>query len=654
MASISTSNIQAILHAPEPRLTQNLKKVFARLVDPREDPKFVESYAQSIRNEFRRSIEEHQDAPHFSPFVKACINAGIVKTMLAVARKEWTGPRVSGTRYSAQSNAMQCLFELMRSGDIVERRELLDIMLREDIVGLCLQMFVHELGIMRQVAASTMHILSSDSFLGECISPSTAADIIEAACLLTLRTRSDAISELVNPDTGETRVLRDGKSRRVEILNRIGNPPRFYVMDLEEGLRTVHGVLCTSPPRPRKFYLDILKRKPRVLDLLFDCAILGRPQWHPETQVDSMACAMLSFLFAWPPHTVAGVATPTDKAFKTQELRVMSQTMAILTSRPDWVEQLVEIWMRIQEEDLKQVRRCDPQVSWCVSRLVALIPSLNPTSGVSRITVLRIITTLTHVAETCSITNTQLESFLYIAYVGCRKVKSTHNSSIEEHRHLRAENDQEMFRKPAWTDTLHITPKSPITVAPENVLGPTALIRLLTVLAQRKTLDGIQLLREPPLGLSPTTSLEHIQLITHPDVIRRTIIISQKRLRARMDVGRDRVAAKSVEGDWDLACAAFTSSAELAAALVALDTHTGGVYKKEIRGARKQLVVALGNASQMALNLKQYARALHYGWGAVNAAENIPVEEGLDPGIMEKNKRRVDHASAGLQPSLPQ
>jgi len=191
--------------------------------------------------------------------------------------------------------------------------------------------------------------------------------------------------------------------------------------------------------------------------------------------------------------------------------------------------------------------------------------------------------------------------------------------------------------------------ESPIAVAPQCVLGPTALVRLLVVLAQRNALGGIQTLKKAPTGLSPSTSLSQVQNITHPDIIRRIIKLSQSRILERTEQGRLRIKEKKDDADINLACSLFVSSAELAAAVVALDTYTEGVYAAEALGARKQLVIALGNASQMALNLEQYRRALHYGCGAVSAAEDIPAEECLDPAIIEKNQRRVDQANVRLR-----
>ncbi|EIW74478.1 hypothetical protein CONPUDRAFT_160180 [Coniophora puteana RWD-64-598 SS2] len=190
---------------------------------------------------------------------------------------------------------------------------------------------------------------------------------------------------------------------------------------------------------------------------------------------------------------------------------------------------------------------------------------------------------------------------------------------------------------------------TPFAIASQRILGPTTLVRLLVVLAQRNALDTIQTLRKAPNGLSSATSLAQVQQITHPDVIRRLIKISHKRMAERMEHGRKRSKENKTGHDVNFACTVFMSVAELAAALAALDTHTGGMYTAEIRGARRQIVVALGNAAQMALSLRHYQRSYSLALAAVAAAENIPEEEGLESEVVEKNKRRLHLAGVGLQ-----
>ncbi|EIW74079.1 hypothetical protein CONPUDRAFT_113828 [Coniophora puteana RWD-64-598 SS2] len=655
MDGLYAYNMRATLHAPEPLRSDNLKRLFKRLADPHEDEIFVQNFAGEIKHEFADSgklVNDDGHKPQFSSFANSCLKAGLVKTMMAVAREEWSTPGVPKARYIAQYHALEGLCDLMRSGDVSERQSLLSEMLREDIVGLCLRNLQHRLCLMRQLAVNTLRALAAESFLAANVPASTAADVIEGVCLYTLDGPGFVIAQMDDPETTwQSQMFMDKEDIPPKISSRYC--PRFYAMAQESAMWTAHGLLSTYPPPTQEYCYGILRRKPGIIDLLLDCAILDRQPWYPENQTDSVACEVLSLLFQWPRHIVPGVVTPMDKAFRSQEWKSILQSLAILTSRQDWVEKLTEVWMRLQEEDLIELRRYFLRVEQDYG-------AMNPPNdedfncvfeyrATSRIGILRVITTLTYAAESCGVTNAQVESLLHVAYVASRNVKPSGECVVMRDICDSMENGHEIFRSPMWTISFADVADEPAEIAPESILGPTALVRLLVILAQRKALDGIQKLRKAPIGLSPSTSLRHIRQITHPEIVHRVVKMAQARLRARLDKGRQRVAVKKNDADWNFACAAFTSAAELAAALVALDVHTDGVYRVDIRGARKQLVIALGNAAQMTLNTRRYQRALHYALGAVSAAENIPGDEELDLEITEKNKRRINQAKSGLQ-----
>ncbi|KAF9239311.1 hypothetical protein BU15DRAFT_62067 [Melanogaster broomeanus] len=186
----------------------------------------------------------------------------------------------------------------------------------------------------------------------------------------------------------------------------------------------------------------------------------------------------------------------------------------------------------------------------------------------------------------------------------------------------------EIFSSPLYTVPLRIEMDAPAHIADESVLGPLLSRGFWSCLhsAKRSTPSKAQEGAKRPLVVDVS---HHVQQITHPDVIRRFLAIALQRVRATADLGRE--AAGRVE--YDVARTAFADAAELAAALVAFDTHTQGQYRKEITGARKELVLALGNASEMALRRQHHQQALHFSHGAVSMAENIAAEEDLDPSI---------------------
>ncbi|KAG1741487.1 uncharacterized protein EDB91DRAFT_1130708 [Suillus paluster] len=648
---IALNNIEQVLGAQEPELSQNLTKLFAKLLERNQDPTFVANYTDAIKLRFRRefSTRKGHDSPSFSAFGKACHGAGIVKTLLAVVTSHLYSPSQPKDRSLGQYNALEALSLLMQTGNLTERRTLLEDMKKNHVINICLSHLNHPLCIFRQLAINTLRVLASESVLGENSSATEAADIIAAVCRFALEGPDFFIEGMrSSATTWQSQMVMgapDIPSKRAA-----EHAPRFYAMAQESALWTAHGLLCTTPPPSRKHCLDILKKKPEILDLLFDCAIIARSPWYPETQVDSIACEVLTLLFQWPSHIVPGVVTPQDNAFRAQEWKAMTQTVTILTSREDWCERIIEVWMKIEEEDWREVRGWFDRVE--VDYHAFEPPDEDAFSqvfeyrGTSRIAMLRLVSTLSHAAESCGVTNAEIESLLRMAYLASRKIKSTNelDHTKPEDQYMSVERAKEIFRSPMYTVSLGIQVDAPLQIADESVMGPTALARLLVVLAQRKAFDTIQGLKKAPNGLSTSTCLNHVQQITNPDVIHRFLKIALQRVKACMDKGRDR-ARKS---DNDYARAAFTSAAELAAALVAFDTQTQGQYSKEVIGARKELALSLGNAAEMAIREKHWQQALYFGSGAVNVAENIPAVELLDATVMAKNKRRVEQARTAI------
>jgi hypothetical protein len=130
---------------------------------------------------------------------------------------------------------------------------------------------------------------------------------------------------------------------------------RYSGVAHDDALWAAQGLVCTYPMLPAKFRLEILKERPEIVDLLFDCAITPRPVWYPERQADAVACEILALLFQWPPYVVPGVSSPLDGSPRTQEWKALSQALKIMTSRKDWGERLIEVWMSVEEEDWRHV-----------------------------------------------------------------------------------------------------------------------------------------------------------------------------------------------------------------------------------------------------------------------------------------------------------
>jgi hypothetical protein len=271
------------------------------------------------------------------------------------------------------------------------------------------------------------------------------------------------------------------------------------------------------------------------------------------------------------------------------------------------------------------------------------MPLYISTVGMSRICMLRLIATLTYASNDCNISDGALLSFLRIGYLGSQKIKTLDELDPlnEAEKCTWIEREQEIFRSPVWTVFTGDKVDTPVHVASEDVMGPTALVRLLVVLAERGLLSSAQSWSALPDDTS-STSLGQVKQITSPNVIRAIIKMASKRVVSRRRKGLEFYS----EGDCELARVTYTGAAELAAALIAFGYATEGKWCNHINDAPNELALSLGEAAEMALSLKQYYRALNFSLGAVVAGES-PSSSGTVAGLA-KNKRRVARARSKL------
>jgi hypothetical protein len=131
-------------------------------------------------------------------------------------------------------------------------------------------------------------------------------------------------------------------------------------MTQEGAAWVIHGLLCRSPPPSQQFCHEILKNNPEMIDLLFKCAAFVRPPWYPESQVDSIASESIAMLFRISPHTIPGVVVKVEDSIQTMaddEWNTLVESLKILTSRPNWVDMLLNVWKTIDNEKWQDVQR---------------------------------------------------------------------------------------------------------------------------------------------------------------------------------------------------------------------------------------------------------------------------------------------------------
>lgn len=97
-----------------------------------------------------------------------------------------------------------------------------------------------------------------------------------------------------------------------------------------------------------------------MIELLFKCAAFARPPWYPESQVDSIASESIAMLFRVSPNTIPGVVVTVEDSIQTMadsEWDALVESLKILTSPPNWVDMLLNIWKMINNEKWQDLER---------------------------------------------------------------------------------------------------------------------------------------------------------------------------------------------------------------------------------------------------------------------------------------------------------
>lgn len=103
----------------------------------------------------------------------------------------------------------------------------------------------------------------------------------------------------------------------------------------------------------------------------------------------------------------------------------------------------------------------------------------------------RLVATLTHAVDECNISNNDLISLLRIGHDASQPVKTMQQIMSKNDQYKFIEYSYELFRSPLYTVFTQVRVDPPLQIAGEPVIGPTALARLLTVLAKRNILQTI-------------------------------------------------------------------------------------------------------------------------------------------------------------------
>lgn len=271
--------------------------------------------------------------------------------------------------------------------------------------------------------------------------------------------------------------------------------------------------------------------------------------------------------------------------------------------------------------------------------------------GTCRISIFRLIANVTLIPE--SLPDSYLFPLLRIAYLGSQRVKSKDDVNFENEGEIfeSIERNHEVFRSAFWVLLLSDAEKKKVpasSIIPnEAIIGPIALLRLLSLLSERGILNQIQTWTAiPPAYTTPgsTVHLKQIKQITDPATVKKLLTLALKRANTRRESGAGRLAENN---EPDYARASYTSSAELYAALVRfLESPQADAGSKAtlLDPAKKGLVMALGNAAEISNRFRDFEKGRKFAMGALEVGRGGVLEEAL----MTKNKRRLDFAKQEL------
>ncbi|KAF8656534.1 hypothetical protein AX16_002498 [Volvariella volvacea WC 439] len=485
--------------------------------------------------------------------------------MLGIANNTRPEPQCGLALYFA----IEALPRLMTPGNKQELQMILNKLLEHDIINVMLNFASNNRYVIgRHGAVEALRLMSSENFLGSRLSPGQTCDIIIIAiCRFVLNGRQPFIDQMSDPSLvwQNTVCVPGPDSTTVEVASRYA--PRLFDMTTEKALWAVHGLLCRDPPPTQQFCLKVVEHNREIIDLLLQSlALLIRGSFY----------------------SISGVPVPADEELQAQEAKeqqALLDTWKIVFTRPNWKDKILAIWKHVEEEDWEVVQAED-------------------------------------------ISTSDLLSFLKLAYTASLPLKNHGGDITKDYRHI--ERHYGISRFPLYTHFLgQDGTDPPIKVLDEVVAGPLALLHILIVLARRgliststqsSIVNDIQPIAQwhtLPEG-TIDIALNQLKQITSPAVVTKILSHASKQPPKRREYGNKALSKK--QGITN-ALGEYMAGAALAKAIIDFTAEVkhnpNQDYGTVVKGVRKELVLCLGNASEMALRGNWLYRALMYGMSAV-------------------------------------
>ncbi|RXW17300.1 hypothetical protein EST38_g8551 [Candolleomyces aberdarensis] len=406
-----------------------------------------------------------------------------------------------------------------------------------------------------------------------------------------------------------------------------------------------------DPVPEQEHYNQIIEQDPEILDLLLDCANTRRDPPYAELQVDSRVAESLALMLNFPADIVPGVRVELVEDEQIQNRlgsrwEALMNGVEILTSRPEWCRKIDRIWKRIEGEDIDKVSE------WIENAEQDYYATLPPDED-------EIMAVVSYRADRhqlhngSAISDVDLLNLLPITHAACQEVKDDDEVDDEDFKalaELEERHSDTIYRAGSRDPTRDDDDNEGdfiLQINEEVLTGPICHIRILVSLAKRGIFEKVQQWNKAPKGLNMGGGgLRNVKKMLSDKEIKRSLDLCLKRMAQGREDGNE--LFREHKG-LDEAQLRYWGTAQLAAVVVEFDEVTNGRYHVHARGARKELVLNLGNAAEMALGRQYWERALVFASAAVKLAEERKggSSEEVGEAVLEKNKRRVERARFG-------
>lgn len=143
------------------------------------------------------------------------------------------------------------------------------------------------------------------------------------------------------------------------VLEAVKYAPRRYGILQENVLFSVRDLVAPLPVRKKTAVLEMVRRRPDILNQILALASEARPPWYPETEVYSIAAECFASLVNFPMDRVPGVPVSLEGDLQRdidEEWAATLEILRMVTAAPGWVNKVYAMWDRVESEPWKAIQ----------------------------------------------------------------------------------------------------------------------------------------------------------------------------------------------------------------------------------------------------------------------------------------------------------